>query len=102
MDQQVIEKVLLAHVQEQRRARRWANFWRLTTLCLVIVAIWISSFGGGGQLTANPTARHTAMIDLQGIIDHGTTSSAELINESLREAFKNSHAAGIILRINSY
>jgi protease-4 len=41
------------------------------------------------------------MIDLQGIIDHGTTSSAELINESLREAFKNSHAAGIILRINS-
>ena len=101
MDQQVIEKVLLAHVQEQRRARRWANFWRLTTLCLVIIAIWISSFGSGGQLTANPTARHTAMIDLQGIIDHGTTSSAELINESLREAFENSHAAGIILRINS-
>ncbi len=101
MDNEVIERVLLANVQEQRRARRWANFWRFVTFGLLAVVVSMSYFGGGPHVVANPTARHTAMIDLHGVIDHDGPASAELINDSLREAFKNTHAAGIILRINS-
>ena len=101
MDNEVIERVLLANVQEQRRARRWANFWRFVTFGLLAVVLLMSYFGSGPHVVANPTVRHTAMIDLHGVIDHGSSASAELVNESLREAFKNTHAAGIILRINS-
>ncbi len=101
MDQEVVEKVLLAHVQEQRRARRWGNFWRFITFAFVLGAFWFSSMGGGTHMMASPTMRHTAMIDLHGVIDFGSPASAELVSDSLREAFKNSHAAGIILRINS-
>lgn len=101
MDNEVIERVLLANVQEQRRARRWANFWRFVTFGLLAVVVSMSYFGGGSHGVANPTARHTAMIDLHGVIDQDGPASAELINESLREAFRNTHAAGIILRINS-
>jgi len=101
MDQEVVEKVLLAHVQEQRRARRWGNFWRFITFAFVLGAFWFSSMGGGTHMVASPTMRHTAMIDLHGVIDFGSPASAELVSDSLREAFKNSHAAGIILRINS-
>ena len=101
MDQEVVEMVLLAHVQEQRRARRWGNFWRFITFAFVLGAFWFSSMGGGTHMVASPTMRHTAMIDLHGVIDFGSPASAELVSDSLREAFKNSHAAGIILRINS-
>ena len=101
MDQEVVEKVLLAHVQEQRRARRWGNFWRFITFAFVLGAFWFSSMGGGTHMVASPTMRHTAMIDLHGVIDFGSPASGELVSDSLREAFKNSHAAGIILRINS-
>lgn len=101
MDNEVIERVLLANVQEQRRARRWASFWRFVTFGLLAVVVMLSYFGGGSHVVANPTVRHTAMVDLHGVIDHDGSASAELINESLREAFKNTHAAGIILRINS-
>jgi len=101
MDQEVVEKVLLAHVQEQRRARLWGNFWRFITFAFVLGAFWFSSMGGGTHMVASPTMRHTAMIDLHGVIDFGSPASAELVSDSLREAFKNSHAAGIILRINS-
>lgn len=101
MDNELIEKVLLANVAEQRRARRWANFWRFGSFALILFVAVFSFFGGGGASMPHPTTRHTAMINLDGVIAHEGKASAEIMTASLRDAFENKHAAGIILRVNS-
>ena len=35
----LLEKTLLAGIQEQRRARRWGIFFKLLTFCLLLVAL---------------------------------------------------------------
>lgn len=101
MDNELIEKVLLANVQEQRRSRRWANFWRFVSFSLILIVAGYSFFGGGTTTMPHPTTRHTAMIDLNGIIASDGKASADVMTASLRDAFENKHAAGIILRVNS-
>ena len=44
MDQNLMERVLLASIEEQRRARRWRNFWRAVWAVLVIAVIWAGVF----------------------------------------------------------
>lgn len=45
--------------------------------------------------------KHTALIDLRGMIVAESASSAEKINASLRSAFQDKNTKGVILRINS-
>jgi protease-4 len=101
MDNDLIEKVLLANVHEQRRARRWANFWRFVSFSVILMIALFSFFGGGGSGMSHPTTRHTAMVDLSGVIASDGKASADVMTASLRDAFANKHAAGIILRVNS-
>ncbi len=100
MDNELIEKVLLANVAEQRRARRWANFWRFASFALILIVAAYSFFGGSTSMP-HPTTRHTALIDLNGVIASDGKASADVMTASLRDAFQNKHAAGIILRVNS-
>ena len=101
MDNELIEKVLLANVTEQRRARRWANFWRFASFSLILIVALYSFFGGRGSSMPHPTTRHTALIDLNGVIASDGKASADVMTASLRDAFENKHAAGIIQRVNS-
>ena len=45
--------------------------------------------------------KHTALVDLHGVIANDTPASAERINAGLKEAFKDSNTAGVIVRVNS-
>ena len=45
--------------------------------------------------------KHTALAELQGIIESGGNNSADHITAALTSAFKDEHSAGVILRINS-
>jgi protease-4 len=101
MDNPMIERVLLAHVAEQRRARRWGIFWRALTFFVVLMAVSVSLFSGGRSPGTPPTTPHTALVDLVGVIAPKSDASAAVINESLRLAFETKSARGIILRINS-
>ncbi len=95
-----IEAIMLAHIQEQRRARKWSLIWRFSSLSLVLLIFMISlaDFGSDSSL---PVTKHTALIDLNGVIESEGGASAEVINESLRAAFENSAAVGVVIRINS-
>lgn len=98
-ERDVLERVLMATLREQRAARRWRIFFRLSTL-LVLVVLFIAMFDfkTDGAIT---TGRHTAMVTLEGEIAAGTPASAEAINASLQAAFADANAAGVILKINS-
>lgn len=101
MDNEMIERVLLAHVAEQRRARRWGIFWRFATFSVSLVILVGVFWGDAASVSHVPTSRHTALVDIDGVISSDGNASADVLNESLRMAFENTAAAGVILRVNS-
>jgi protease-4 len=98
----LLEKTLLAGVQEQRRSRRWGIFFKLLTFAYLIGALVIFTplmdLGKGGGSRSDP---HTALIDVQGMIADKEAASADNIVGALRSAFDDAKTKGVILRINS-
>ncbi len=101
------EQVLASEVarellNEQRRHRRWGIFFKLllAAYLFLLLVIWLAdrwqfepSAGIGGK--------HTAVVDINGVIGPDSEASADNIITGLRAAFKNKHTAGIVIRINS-
>lgn len=95
----VLEKVALAAVDEQRRARRWGIFFKLLVFAYLL-AVLLIAMGWMGKRDGYP-AKHTALVDISGVIGPGTAASADNIMQGLAEAFKDKRTQGIVLRINS-
>ena len=99
-DRALLERVLLATVDEQRRARRWKIFFRLAWLGVFLFVFvqlhssWVAPQLGGAS-------RHTALIEIKGVIDNEADTSADHVVESLQQAFADPRTAGVVLRINS-
>ena len=85
---------------EQRRSRRWSVVFR----CL----LWLYLFGVLAVATL-PLAtqrlpaseRHTAVVQIEGLIAPGMPASADKVITALTRAADNPHVAGIIIDINS-
>lgn len=96
----LIEKTLNGLFIEQRRARRWGIFFKLLTFGYLFALLAI--FFNGQELTKEVSQElHTAVIEVKGPISADDDSSADNIIWALREAFENSQAKAVILRINS-
>ena len=95
-EREVLEKALLAGVQEQRRARRWGIFFKLIFLSIILLVFFTSCV----DQSHKPLAAHTAVINVDGVID-SELNDAKLINEGIRTAFEEKQAQGIILKLNS-
>jgi len=95
----LIEKLATEALKEQRRARRWGIFWKLLTFSYLTLIIMLAvDWKGGGESTGG---RHTALVEINGVIGPGTDSSAEKVANSLQAAFKDKNTQGVVLRINS-
>jgi protease-4 len=97
----VIEKLVSGLVEEKRRARRWAIFFRLVGLAVIGVFLLLLAARFIPDMGDKAAARHTAVIDVKGVIDVNGEASAENVITSLRAAFKSDHTAGVVVRINS-
>jgi protease-4 len=97
----MIERVLLAGIEEQRRARRWRIFFRFSSLALVVLVLIITSLWGGVGGSGSGSGRHTALVEIKGVIGTEGDASADAITESLRAAFDDPQTAGVLIRINS-
>lgn len=97
----LLEKTLLAGVQEQRRARRWGIFFKLLTFIYLFGALMLFSplFKVGEGKGASGS--HTAVINVRGMIADEESASADNIVGALRAAFEDSNTKGVVLRINS-
>jgi len=96
----VLEKLVMETLAERRRARRWSIFLRLLTLAWFSVVL-LAFAGWFSADVAKKTERHTALIDIEGVIAAGGETSADELVESLKAAFEDDKTAGIVLRINS-
>ncbi|BAQ73498.1 signal peptide peptidase SppA, 36K type [Pseudomonas sp. Os17] len=97
----LLEKTLLAGVQEQRRARRWGIFFKLLTFVYLFVALALFTPLMTMEKNAARGGSYTAVIDVTGVIADKESASADNIVGSLRTAFDDPKVKGIVLRINS-
>lgn len=98
---QLLEKTLLAGVQEQRRARRWGIFFKLLTFAYLFGALMLFTPLMDVEKAAARGSSHTALIEVRGMIADQEPASADNIVGSLRAAFEDPKTKGVILRINS-
>src|SRR5690349_16365258 len=95
----LLEKLALAALKEQRAARQWGIFFKLigvTLLGLILASLlgWFEGRDASG-------GKHTAVVELNGVIEHEGRASAENIIAGLQAAFKDNNTQGVIIRINS-
>lgn len=98
-ERKLLEKLASESLIEQRRKRRWGIFFKLVGLTYLGVLILVG-IGFSAPQTLEVT-KHTALVELNGVIASDTLASADRINASLRAAFENKESAGVVLRINS-
>ena len=97
---ETLEKLSFAALKEQRKARRWGIFFKLLTFAYVTFLIFmVFQWRGDGDVISG--GQHTALVDLDGVIDAKGEASAEKITNALQGAFKDKNTQGVILRINS-
>jgi protease-4 len=99
-EKDLITKLATAALAEQRRARRWGIFFKLLTFAYItfVLAAFVD-WGGRADLSGGK--KHTAMVELNGLIAPGNDASAERINSALQAAFKDKNTQGVVLKINS-
>jgi len=97
-ERSVIEKLSTAALKEQRSARRWGIFFKLLTFAYVTLIVLLAmDWKSGGETKG----KHTALVEVNGIIAPGTDASAERVTAALQSAFKDKNTQGVLVRINS-
>lgn len=98
----LIEKLALAGVKEQRRARRWKMLFSIIWVIYGAVFLWSLLRGiPTPEGAANRLAPHTAVIKIQGVIAESEAANAQAIVKSAHKAFENDQAQAVMLHINS-
>ena len=87
-------------LKEQRRNRRWGIFFKLIFVVYVSVFFLMYAYENASFVNLS-NQKHTALIEINGIISSETEASADFIITGLRKAFEDENTQGIILRINS-
>ncbi len=100
-EREVIEKLALAAITEQTRARRWGVFFKSLMFVYLIAVFGVAMYPKLKQDIGVDSKDHTAVIDVVGMIAEGKDANADSIIESLRNAVKDKHTKGIILHANS-
>lgn len=97
----VLEKLAMSAIQEQRRARHWNIFFKLLGFGYLFLLLVLFMRWGGHSDGVMDGSKHTALVDLQGVIAADSNANADNLISSLRDAFEDQRTAGVILRINS-
>ena len=100
----VLERVALKAIDEQRRSRQWNALFKLLWFLVIflILASWLGWIGRPDRdALGSGVGRHTALVELEGIIAPESKASAEKVIKGLNRAFKDSNTQGVVLRINS-
>ena len=99
-ERETLEKLAFSALKEQTKRRRWGIFFKLLTFAYLTFLIFtVFEWSGNRDLIAE--GKHTALVDLDGVIDAKSDASADKITSALDAAFKDKDTQGVILRIDS-
>lgn len=100
-ERRVLEKIALDGLIEQRRRRRWGIFFKLLGfIYLGVILAYVIDWGDSAERLGDGK-KHTALVQLNGVIQAKGDASAERIISGLQSAFEDKGTQGVILRINS-
>ncbi len=99
-ERDILNRLAFASLNEQRRARRWSIFFKALGFGYLFLLLFILFSGEWSELETS-VGKHTAVVQIQGVIDETAQASADNIVTALRAAFGNENTAAVILRINS-
>jgi protease-4 len=100
-ERDLIANLATAALKEQRKARRWGIFFKLLTFAyLTFILVLVVDWRGRGEMSSSGK-KHTAMVEVSGIIAPGTDASADRVTSALQEAFKDKNTKGVVVRCNS-
>ncbi len=100
-EREVLEKLALAAVTEQRRARRWGVFFKILMFVYLIAVGAMAFYPKFEKGMSGNDKEHTAVIDIIGVIAENKAANADNIIEGLRNALKDEKTKGVILNVNS-
>ena len=96
-----LERIALAAIHEQRASHRWKIFFRFAFLLVLAIIAWRIFDVNGTVTPPGSSARHSALVTLDGEIMAGGQASADNIDTALESAFEDNGTVGVILEINS-
>lgn len=99
-EREILEKLAFSTIREQRRGRRWGIFFKSLTFLYLFLLLFLAK-GWIGDSGIKSIDKHTALVNLDGMLTPNSVSSADNINASLRDAFKDKNTRGVIIQINS-
>lgn len=97
---EAIERIAVASLREQRAARRWGVFFKLAFLAYLLL-VFFMVYRPGALSSDVASGRHTALVEVRGVIAADQGANADAIITGLRRAFENDKAEAVILRCNS-
>ncbi len=99
-EQSLVNELAKEVLSEQRRNRRWGIFFKMLLVLYLstFLIIYAVKNTESGSFTSD---KHTALIEINGVIAANTEARADYIVTGLRKAFKDENTQGVILRINS-
>ncbi|HIF51055.1 MAG TPA: signal peptide peptidase SppA [Thiotrichaceae bacterium] len=99
-EQSLVNELAREVLREQRRNRRWGIFFK-GLLALYLLSFLLIFLAGQSEVGGFSGEKHTALIEIDGVIATNTEARADYIVGSLRKAFEDENTQGVILRINS-
>jgi len=96
-----LEKIALANLTEQTRARRWGIFFKIAFLAWGVFMLLALLSGVATKNTKLTATEFTAVVDVKGVIMDGADAGYSSVSEALQEAFEDERTKGVVLRINS-
>jgi len=97
-ERKTLEKLAFAALEEQKSRRRWGIFFK--TLGFIYVLVLVLAFVDFGGEVAHES-NHTALVNLDGVIEAKGEANAEKLVNALQSAFESKGSVGVVLRINS-
>lgn len=100
-ERKVLEKIALEGLIEQRRKRRWSIFFKFLGFAYLTLLLGMAMDWGGESDHLPDGKKHTALVQLEGVIQSKGDASAEAVINGLQSAFEDKGAVGVVLLINS-
>ena len=100
----ILEKAVLASVDEQKKARRWGIFFKFLTFAYIFLVLVIMGKGcsTSEKVSAAKSAPHMAVVNIIGTIGSDQQSvNSEDTAKALKRAFEATGSQAVALNINS-
>ena len=99
-EQSIVNELAREVLSEQRRNRRWGIFFK-GVFALYLLSFFIVYLANNSEIVSFSGEKHTALIEINGVIAADSEARADYVVTGLRQAFEDENTKGIILRINS-